>query len=124
MSLPRRFEQVGIVVGSVLMMSLPVGFLLTFFPSGPGLLDNLLMYVPGLVIGVLVALRKFPASYGQVWLFGIVSWLATILLWGVLEVGSVAENRSIALGAWTVALLVGAVTAWAKPRIQWRWSEA
>jgi hypothetical protein len=116
MSSPRRFEQVSIVVGSVLMLAVPMSVLTVFPDSSPYRLDALIMYGPGLVVGVFVALDILPVSYGQVWLFGVISWPMTILLWGVLEVGSVWENPSTALGAWVVA--------WAKPKIRWRGSEA
>ncbi|MGA9403110.1 hypothetical protein [Haladaptatus sp.] len=119
MSLPRRLEQVGIVVGSVLMLTLPVGFLWIFF-SGPGWLDNLLIYVPGLVVGVLVALDILPVSYGQVWLFGIISWLATYFLWWILGAVDITKDQPMLLGAWVLALLVGAFAAWAKPRVRFR----
>lgn len=122
MDLPRRFEQVGIVVGSVLLLTLPFSYLPMFFSSIPVWQALLVTYVPGLVIGVLVALDIFPVSYGQVWLFSIVCWPTTILLWGVLEVGNAWEPT--AFGAWVVALLVGAVVAWAKPKIRFRRSGA
>ncbi|WP_231185753.1 hypothetical protein [Haladaptatus sp. DYF46] len=124
MDLPRRFEQVGIVVGSVLMVTFPFSFLWTFLPHGYGWLNGLLLYVPGFVVGVLVALRKLPVSYGQVWLFSIVSWLATYALWWVLGAADITENQPTLLGAWVVALLVGAAVVWAKPRLRLRRSGA
>lgn len=124
MSLPRRLEQVGIVVGSVLMLTLPFSVLWAVFLSGPGWVNNLLVYVPGLIVGVLVALRMLPVSYGQVWLFGIASWLATLALWWVFGAADITKNQPALLGAWVLALLVGALVAWAKPKIRWRGSEA
>ncbi|GKZ15123.1 hypothetical protein [Haladaptatus sp. T7] len=124
MSLPRRLEQVGIVGGSVLMLTLPFSFLWAVFFNGPGLVDNLLVYVPGLIVGVLVALRMLPVSYGQVWLFGIASWLATFSLWWVLGAADVTKNQPTLLVTWVLALLVGALVAWAKPKLRWRGNEA
>ncbi|MFH5799539.1 hypothetical protein [Haladaptatus sp. CMAA 1911] len=122
MDLPRRFEQIGIVVGSVLLLSIPFSYL-PMFLSGTSVWQAILVeYVPGLVVGVLVALRKLPVSYGQVWLFSVICWPMTILLWGVLEVGNAWEPT--AFGVWVVALLVSAVLAWAKPRVRVRRSGA
>ncbi|GAA0224223.1 hypothetical protein ACFFQF_09450 [Haladaptatus pallidirubidus] len=124
MSLPRRLEQVGIVLGSVLMLSLPLSVFTPFTAENPALWQiTLLWYVPGLVVGTLIAIDKFPISYQQVWAFGIVSWLATVALWMIFDVQSVTANQSTAIGTWLVALLVGALVAWVNPRIHPRESE-
>ncbi|SIR52614.1 hypothetical protein SAMN05421858_2647 [Haladaptatus litoreus] len=125
MSLPRRLEQVGIVVGSVLMLSLPLTVFTPFLVESPQLWQTtLLVYLPSFVVGTLIALGKFPVSYQQVWAFGIVSWLSTVALWMIFDVQSVTADQQTAIGTWLVALLVGALVAWANPRIRPRGSEA
>ncbi len=125
MTLPRRLEQVGIVVGSILMLSLPISVFTPLIAENITSWQTALLWlVPGLVVGVLVALDKFPASYHQVWAFCIASWLATIVLWAIFGVESVTADQSTALGTWFVALLVGALIAWVNPTVQWRRSKA
>ncbi|WP_266079032.1 hypothetical protein [Haladaptatus caseinilyticus] len=125
MSLPRRLEQLGIVLGSVLMLSLPITVLTPLLVETPKLWQTaLLVYSPGLAVGVLIALDKFPVSYHQVWVFSIVSWLATVALWMVFDVESVTTNQPTAIGTWLVALFVGTLVAWANPKMQRRRSNA
>ncbi len=92
MDLPRRFEQVGTVVGSVLLLTLPMSILAVFIDFAPYWLDAFVTYVPGLVIGVFVAL------------FG---WL-TLIGGGI--VGSLTGTKSVqplvlTLAKWFVAML-------------------
>lgn len=108
MSFPRRLEQIGIVVGSVLMVSLPLTVFTPILARNPSLWQVALLYSPGVLIGLLVALDKFPASYQQVWLFGIVSWLAVAVLWFVFGVEGILTHQPTAIGTWLVALLVSA----------------
>ncbi|WP_049969370.1 hypothetical protein [Haladaptatus cibarius] len=125
MSLPRRLEQVGIVLGSMLMLSLPLTAFTPFLVETPQLWQTtLLVYLPGFVVGTLIAIDKFPVSYQQVWAFGIVSWLATVALWVVFDVQSVTADQQTAIGTWVVGLLVGALVAWVNPRIRPRRSES
>jgi hypothetical protein len=125
MSLPRRLERIGIVVGSILMLSLPLSVFTPLLVESPALWQVALLWcLPGLVVGVLVATDRLPVSYQQVWAFGIVSWIATVVLWMVFGVESVTANQSTAIGTWLIALLVGALVAWANPKIQWRRSSA
>lgn len=125
MSLPDRFEQVGIVVGSMLMLSLPLTVFTPLLTENPQPWQTaLLVYAPGLVVGVLVALDKLPVSYQQVWVFGIASWLATVVLWAVFGVESIIADQQTAIGTWLVALLVGVLVAWANPTINRRGSKA
>ncbi len=77
--------------------------------------------MPGFVIGILVALNVLLVSYGQVWLFAIVSGLAIPVLWSALEI---RVNQPAALATWCIALAIGAFIPWAKPRVQFRRSGA
>ncbi|WP_458187753.1 hypothetical protein [Haladaptatus sp. NG-WS-4] len=122
MSLSDRFEQVGIVVGSALLFTLPMSALSPFLVDDPSLWQTaLLWYSPGTLVGLLVATDRLPISYGQVFTFTITAWLTAAVLWMVFEVPSVTAKRPMALGSFVVALLVGTVLAWANPRVEWVW---
>lgn len=118
MSLPRRLEQVGIVVGCVMMLSLPVGVLTPLLLTDPAVWQLALLWcAPGAFVGVLIVTDRIPVAYDQVWAFGIVSWAVTLLLWVNLDVSisSVVEGNAdlpIALGVWAVGLLVGLLVAY------------
>ncbi|WP_227353321.1 hypothetical protein [Haladaptatus salinisoli] len=118
MSLPRRLEQVGIVVGSVLMVSLPVSVLTALLIADPTVWQLALLWcVPGALVGVLIATNRVPVAYDQVWAFGIVSWAVTLLLWTNLDVSMTAvlegnADLSASLGAWVVGLLIGLLAAY------------
>ncbi|MCO8246835.1 MULTISPECIES: hypothetical protein [unclassified Haladaptatus] len=120
MSLPHRLEQVGIVVGSVIMLPLPFIALLDLFIVSPHWVGTFLVCIPGLVVGVLVALDLLPVSYGQVWLFSLASSVAIGVLWAGLEISLTPANRPTALATWVIALAIGAFVAWAKPHLQFR----
>jgi len=120
---PNTLERAGIVVGSALLLGLPTGVLVSPFVSGiTGWQAVLLWLVPGVVVGTLVATGRLPVGYRQVWLFSIVSWLAALAFWAALDVDPVdgATAGTTALGAGVLALLVGALVAWANPTVQWR----
>lgn len=120
---PNTLERVGIVVGSALLLALPVGALVSPFVSGlVGWQAFVLWLLPGLVVGALVATGRLPFGYRQVWLFSLVSWLTALAFWAVLDVDLVDGTTATptTLGAGVVALLVGALVAWANPAIQWR----
>ena len=120
---PDTLERVGIVVGSALLLGLPTGVLVAPFLTGiTGWQVVLLWMVPGLVVGALVATGRLRVSYRRIWLFSLASWFAALLLWQWLDVDPVdgATVTPATLGAGVLALLVGALVAWANPTVQWR----
>jgi hypothetical protein len=122
---PNTLERVGIVVGSALLLGLPTGVLVSPFVSGiTGWQAVLLWLVPGVVVGALVATGRLRVSYRQIWLFSLASWLVALLLWQWLDVDPVGGTAvtTATLGASVLALLVGALVAWANPTVQWRGS--
>jgi hypothetical protein len=118
MELPDRAEQVGIVVGSALVVALPTGHLGSIIGIEIGSwLSVLLFFVPGLVIGGLIVTDRLPATYVQVWAFSLVSWILTAAGWRAFGVQFPipASERPIALGVWIAAIVVGSLYAWARP---------
>jgi hypothetical protein len=118
MGLPDRAEQVGIVVGSALLVALPAGHLGSIVGIEIGSwLPTLIFLVPGLVIGGLIVTDRLPATYIQVWAFSLVSWILAAAGWSAFGVQYPipGSERPIALGVWTAAIVVGALYAWARP---------
>lgn len=117
MALPDRFEQVGIVVGSAVMLALPVGELSTVLTGMPATAWwlQLLWLVPGFLVGLALVAGALPVTYSQVWAFSLLSWILTFVGWGVAGVGDASTNRQLGFGIWFVAVLVGAGLAWIRP---------
>ncbi|WP_327053338.1 hypothetical protein [Halomicrococcus gelatinilyticus] len=120
---PNTLERAGIVVGSALLVGLPTSVLVSPFVSGITDWQAVLLWLlPGIVVGTLVATGRLSVAYRQVWLFSLVSWLAALAFWAVLDVDPIDGTTvtPTTLGAGVLALLVGALVAWANPAIQWR----
>lgn len=117
MTLPDRFEQVGIIVGSVLIVALPassLGTALFGFTPSPWVAIGLWL-LPGLIVGLLLAAGYLPVTYHQVWTFSMSSWLLAFAGWAVLGLSVPSANRPLALLVWTGAIGVGALVAWIRP---------
>ena len=113
MALPDQLERFGIVVGSALLLWLPMNALHSAIApwSSPGLAAGL-FFVPGLVVGILVATDRIAVTYHQVWLFSILAWLLSTA--GVLTVVGVwnpSPETPVALAAWVLALGLAALIA-------------
>ena len=128
MNLPDRTEQVGIVVGSALMVALPAGLLGNVAGIGPWDPDlvgieigseaaALLALLPGLIVGGLIVTDRLPTTYVQVWAFSLVSWLLTAAGWSAfgLSYPIPASERPVAAGVWVAAAVVGVLYARVRP---------
>ena len=118
MELPDRTEQIGIVIGSALMIALPAGQLGSAVGietgSWPSAVRSL---VPGLVVGVLIVTGRLPATYVQVWAFSLVSWILVAVGWSAFGVSYPipASERPLAVGVLAAAVVVGGLLAWLRP---------
>lgn len=115
MNLPDRFEQVGIVVGSVIMVALPasaLGIALVGIDPNPW---QVVWLLPGFVVGMLLAAGRLPVTYHQVWAFSLSSYVLTIAGWVALGLQSPPTNRPLGLLVWAGAIGVGALIAWIRP---------
>ena len=117
MTLPDRFEQVGIVVGSVFLVLLPTSMLGTaIFGVEPSTLQiALVWFLPGIVVGLLLATDRLPVTYDQVWAFALSSWIITLVLWSAFGLSLPPADRGLAVLLWIVALTLGATVAWVRP---------
>ena len=117
MALPDRFEQAGIVVGSVLLVGLPVSALVSalYGLSIPPWQAALVWFLPGLVVGVPLAMGRLPVTYHQLWVLTLTSWLLAFGGWTALGLSLPASDPVLAVGVWLLAVLVGALLAWLRP---------
>lgn len=117
MAFPDRFEQVGILLGSLLLVGLPVSALVgaLYGLSYPSWLAVAVWVLPGVIVGIPLALGKLPVTYHQVWVITLSGWVLAVLGWGALGLGIPAANKSLAAIVWILAILVGGVIAWLRP---------
>lgn len=115
MALPDRFEQVGIVVGSVIMVALPANTLGVALFGGTPDPWQVWWLLPGLVVGALLAAGYLPVTYHQVWAFSLSSYVLTFAGWVALGLQAPTTNRPLALLVWVVAAGLGALVAWLRP---------
>lgn len=117
MALPDRFEQVGILVGSIFLVGLPVSALVGAvygFSIRPWL-TFLIWFLPGFVVGVPLALGRLPVTYHQLWVITLSSWLLAFVGWAALGLSIPASDTGIAIVVWVLAVLLGILVAWARP---------
>ncbi|OIB55468.1 hypothetical protein [Natrialba sp. SSL1] len=118
MALADRLEELGVVVGCAILLAIPTAALLGIFVDAvllPVQL-SLLALVPGILVG-LVVLRSDRLEYTHVWRFGLTTWLAAFVLWGVFDISQDDTDIVIALSAWLGAVAAGLVAATAD---RWR----
>jgi hypothetical protein len=112
MALPDTLERVGIVIGCILLVSLPVNALVSML-WGSGAQPSYLVYlmpVPGLVVGLLLAAGRFPLDYHETWQFAIASWLVAAVGATLLEIGP-SSNPELGVAWWLVSIAVGIAVA-------------
>ena len=113
MALPDRLEQLGIVVGSALLLAIPTSVLYSAVEPWlpPGLTAGI-WFVPGLIVGTLVATNRIALTYQQVWLFSISAWLLfTIGVILVISVWNRPTEAPVSLAVWALALGFAALIA-------------
>jgi drug/metabolite transporter (DMT)-like permease len=118
MELPDRAEQIGIVVGSALLVALPISLLDSIVDIDIGFwLGVLVILGPGVIVGGLVITDRLPATYTQVWAFSLWSWLLAAIGLGVFGFSPPvpASERPSALGVWIAAVVAGGFLAWLRP---------
>lgn len=114
MALPDTLERAGVVVGSVVMLGVPLGVLgIVLFPPAedPAWMAAAVQLVPAAAVGLLVAYDRLPLRYGEVWRFGIAFWVVAIALGAGLSVNVAGDATGPALRVWALAVAVAAVVA-------------
>lgn len=118
MSLPDRFERVGIVAGSTLVLAIPTSLLTNVF-YGLDMAYPLIVvwFVPGFVVGVLIALGSVPFEYRDVWYVGVVGGVLASVGLGTLEVSiSTPTDRPLLAGV-TIAVSLAAALGLSRLRL-------
>lgn len=114
-------ERIGIVLGCIIIVSLPAGLITSIFLSDPAFWQLFIAWVvPGVLVGVLLAYNKLPVSYHELWFFGMLSWILTLLLWNQFQVdfGNVAADQNTAIWTMVVGVVIAALVTWLRPRIR------
>lgn len=117
MALPDRFEQVGILIGSILLVGLPVSALVSGaygFTIQPWA-AALVWFLSGVVVGVPLAMGWLPVTYHQVWVITVSSWLLAFVGWTALGLPLPASDTALAVAVWVLVVLFGGLIAWARP---------
>lgn len=116
MTLPDTFERAGVVVGSALMVALPmVAVLAVLVPDAAALplwQVALAQLGPGVAVGLLVAAGWLPVTYRGVWLWSLLVAFGAYAAWWAVGVDVPSQQPAVSL-AWlvAVALLAAVVTA-------------
>ncbi|NEU55450.1 hypothetical protein [Halorussus sp. MSC15.2] len=101
MALPDTLERIGVVVvGSAFLLSLPtstLSFLVYGIADAPRFPLSL-WFLPGLVVGLLVAGDRLAVTYHQIWKFSFTSYFLASLFWLVGTSESAGTNRTLAVG--------------------------
>lgn len=117
MDLPDRFEQAGIILGSIFLVGLPTSALVGAvygFSSQPWLV-LLVWSLPGLAVGIPLAMGRLPGTYHQLWVLTLSGWLLAFAGWTALGLSLPAANARLAVLVWIVAMLLGLLIAWLRP---------
>lgn len=117
MTLPVRFEQAGILLGSIILVGLPVSALVSAvygLATQPEVM-GLVWILPGFAIGILLIKEKLSVTYHQVWVITLSSWLLAMIGWTALGLSIPAANTALAIIVWILAVLLGILIARLRP---------
>ncbi|MCF2164462.1 MULTISPECIES: hypothetical protein [Halobacterium] len=105
MELAEYFERAGIVVGSMLMVSLPASLVL-WVVTGPATpwWETVAQLAPGFVIGWWVAVGRAPVEYATVWFTSLFGYLLASAVMAALNVRPVGANR-----VWALIAVIGSL---------------
>lgn len=117
MNLPDRFEQAGVLLGSMFLVGLPVSALVgaIYGFSLPLWLVPIVWFLPGLVVGIPLAMGRLPVTYHQVWVLTLSGWLLALAGWAALGLSIPSSDPSLAVAVWVVAMVLGMLVARARP---------
>lgn len=114
MALSDRFEQVGIIIGSAILLALPTSELTAVLVgySFQPLWMFVLWLVPGIINGLLLATDHLPLSYSQLWAFSLAGWIFTYIGWALAGLSVPPTNQTLGFLIWVVALCLAGVLVW------------
>lgn len=114
-------ERIGIIIGCIITISLPASLISALFLSNPPLWQLAIAWLlPGIVIGAFLANGTLPVTYHEIWSFGVLSWICTLLLWNLFQVsiGNISADQTTAMWTTIVGLVIAALITWLRPRFQ------
>jgi|GEM_PF-2890003 len=117
MALPDTFERAGVVVGSALLVALPMTAVLAMLVPEAATLPvwqvALAQLGPGVVVGLAVAAGWLPITYHGLWVWSLLSAFGTYAAWGLLDVAVPSQQPAVAIPAMAlVVVLAATLTAW------------
>lgn len=109
MSLPDQLERTGIVLGSILLVSLPASLVLQVVAgSETPWWSALLLVVPGFVVGWAIATEQAPFDYDSLWFVCFVGYVGTFAGLAALGLELSGGNDGAALAVSVAAYLAAA----------------
>ena len=117
MALSDRFEQAGIIVGSAILLALPMSELtavLVGYSIQP-LWLFVFVLIPGIITGLLLATDHLSISYSQLWAFSLIGWLLTSIGWGLIGLSVPPADQTFGFLIWVVALCQAGIVVWMRP---------
>lgn len=110
MSLPDQLERAGIVLGSILMVSLPASIVLSVLTgTSTPWWSTLLLVIPGFVVGWTVATERSPFDYDSLWFVCIAGYLGTLAAVAALGLEATEGDGVIILGVGVGAFFAAAL---------------
>jgi hypothetical protein len=105
-SLPDQLERAGIVLGSILMVSLPASLVLSVVTgTSTPWWSALLLVIPGFVVGWAIATERAPFDYDSLWFVCFVGYVGTVAAVAALGLEATEGDGRLMLGVAAVAFL-------------------
>jgi hypothetical protein len=109
-SLPDQLERAGIVLGSILMVSLPASLVLSLVTgTSTPWWSALLLVIPGFVVGWAIATERAPFDYDSLWFVCFVGYVGTLATVAALNLDATGGDGGLVLGVGTAAFVAAGV---------------
>jgi hypothetical protein len=109
-SLPDQLERAGIVLGSILMVSLPASLVLSVLTgTSTPWWSALLLVIPGFVVGWAIATERAPFDYDSLWFVCFAGYVGTLAAVAALGFEAAQGDGGPTLAVGAVAFLAAGV---------------
>lgn len=110
MSLPDQLERAGIVLGSILLVALPVALVLQVVVGPePRWWSALVLLAPGFVVGWAVATEQAPFDYDSLWFVCFAGYVISLVVLASLNLEVTGADGGLSLGVVATAFVAAAV---------------